>query len=99
MQRLLRTWRQSGEQAHAFCVKSGIPVSTFYWWKQRLRSEPAAAQSSHSPILPAFVQVGLPATSGTFQYRFPDGGSLILPTTLALPDVAALVRQLRGVHD
>jgi len=96
MRGLLRTWQRSGERAHAFCVKRGIPISTFFWWKRRLHSEPAAAQDSHGSAFPAFLQVGPSAVAGTFQYRFPDGGSLVLPGTLGLSDVAALVRQLRG---
>ena len=100
MQRLLGAWRQSGERIGAFCIKRGIPVSTFFRWKRRFQAEPVTtAQRLPPSTLPAFLQIGTASTTGTFQYRFPDGGSLVLPCTLALPDVAALVRQLRGAHD
>jgi len=95
MQRLLRSWQQSGERVHAFCAKRRIPISTFFRWKRRLHNEPAVAKSIPDSAFPAFLQVSPSTTVGKFEYRFADGGSLVLPGTLGLADVAALVRQLR----
>lgn len=98
MQRLLRSWQHSGKPVRTFCARRKIPVSTFFRWKRRLHGEPVIAKNIPDSAFPAFLQVSPSTTVGKFEYRFADGGSLVLPGTLELADVAALVRQLRGVR-
>jgi hypothetical protein len=46
-------WCESGENQRAFCQKRGLPLSTFQWWRRRLKEvevEPAAP-----PFLPILI--------------------------------------------
>jgi hypothetical protein len=44
-------WSDSGESQRAFCAKRGLPLSTFQWWRRRLKqAETESAGLSFLPI-------------------------------------------------
>lgn len=50
----IETWRQSGKSQREFCEERGIPLSTFQWWRKRLRE-----QTEQDREDPGFVEVAL----------------------------------------
>lgn len=42
-----------------FCRQEGVSQAAFYYWRRKLRGQPAAAQSDQAPPLPRFLPVSL----------------------------------------
>jgi hypothetical protein len=100
MTRLISLWEKSGKTEREFCIKRGFPVSTFYWWKNKLRVElPSVPEQTKVSTPLSFIQIKPPQNSGTMEYKFPSGGSLLFPSTLGIKDIAELLKQLQDTHD
>ena len=87
---LVAEQRESGLSQRAFCEQRDLAVSTFQWWRRRLRSEgPAAGWPETTPAAkaPGFVEVRLtepppsPARQGGdwLEVSFPSGVHLRVP--------------------
>jgi len=63
---IVATYEKSGKSVPAFCAERRLKVSTFKWWRWRLRSAPVAAARTPSEVrlIPVDV-VGLAAARGT----------------------------------
>lgn len=68
---LIRAQARSRQSRKAFCARHGVALSTFDWWRRRLREEEFAGEASdpvaaESPTLiaPTFVELTRPP-SGT----------------------------------
>jgi len=92
-ERVLVKWRnldseqdQSGQSGAAFCREQGLPVSHFYYWKERLRQ---AAR-------PPFVEVQLAKASveqaaATIEVRLRNGRSLLVAPRFDASHLRALL--------
>jgi hypothetical protein len=50
-QRRIARWEHSGRSQEPFCRERGLPLSTFQWWRARLkRAEPLSAAAAFMPL-------------------------------------------------
>jgi len=55
---LMRAFSRSGETRTRFCQRHGVALSTFAWWRRRLRDESTAvSQTTPSPASALFVEL------------------------------------------
>ncbi len=58
---LMRAYARSSETRKQFCARHGIAMSTFAWWRRRLRQDPprhvASRSSSSVPASAVFVEL------------------------------------------
>lgn len=90
---------RSGQTVREFCRDQTIPLATFTWWKYRLRKMSALTSAVTEP--PRFIKITpavpvSPAAPGCYELCFGDGRTLRMPLTLAVADVAVLVREIRA---
>ena len=102
--RLEARWRDlvgrqpaSGLSVRAFCVRERVTEPAYYAWRRELRRRDGQWAKDAAADPPAFVPVVI-ATAGAGQITMElrGGRVLRLPATLALGDVAALVRAIEG---
>ncbi|MCA8985882.1 MAG: hypothetical protein KDA76_19360 [Planctomycetaceae bacterium] len=78
----LASWRASGLNVRAFCLRHGLTETSFYYWKRELRTREAAASHgsgvtrggeacrARSAFVPLTV---IPATTLAVEVRCPSG--------------------------
>jgi hypothetical protein len=79
--------QHSGLSQAAFCRRNDLALSTFQYWRRRLRDESAQAETeSDAPQAPEFVELlatttgSAPVHTGRFELTFPSGVHLTVPT-------------------
>jgi len=50
---LMQAFSRSGVTRSQFCTRHGVALSTFDWWRSRLRRESATRSESNTPPTPA----------------------------------------------
>lgn len=50
---------RAGITVAQFCRQEGVSQAAFYYWRRKLRGQPAVAQSDHAPPLPRFLPLSL----------------------------------------
>ena len=85
MQKLVEDYSRSGQTRREFCAKHGIAVTTFDYWRLRLRS-----QRSGKPRL-VKVEVARPETA-SFTLRLANGRSIESSFACAEEELARLIR-------
>ena len=74
-----------------FCAAEGVSVPSYYFWKRKLASPPAA------PAQPAgfvAVRLTLPASTAAIELALPNGAVLRFPAGTDPAVIAGVVRQL-----
>jgi hypothetical protein len=84
----------SGMSIRAYCAKMRVKEPAFYWWRAELaRREAPKPKATFVPVV-----VKAPAAAGTegISIELRGGRVLRLPSSMAMGDVAALVRAIEG---
>jgi len=84
-------WQSSGLSQRAYCAREGLALSTFDYWRRLARIN-TGKQKSATPLTLVPVQVARRPDHTTL--RSPAGWELILPSSVALADLADLLKQL-----
>ncbi|RMF71127.1 MAG: hypothetical protein D6740_07175, partial [Alphaproteobacteria bacterium] len=72
--RTIEEWEQSGKPAKTFCAERGLPKTTFWKWRRRLRQDGDATKP------PKFVPLRLgPAPVAGQRQAQPSGVEIVLP--------------------
>ena len=86
-------WERSGQTQQAFCAKRGLAVSTFQWWRAKLRrSEPVV---SAAPFLPLALNTSGPSAGAVIEVELRSKTRLRLEGEAALRAVDRLVARIR----
>jgi hypothetical protein len=102
-----QAWREriaaqqdSGKSIRAWCRENNLHEHAFYWWRSRLGLSPKPAtgrrRRAGKAIQFAEVVIDGPAAN-PMCLRLGGGRELILPATMPVTHVAALVRAIEGV--
>lgn len=84
--RTLMAQRHSELSQVEFCRRNDLALSTFQFWRRRLRDESMteAETVSDAPLAPEFVELVAsalaPTHAGRFELTFPSGVQLTVPT-------------------
>jgi hypothetical protein len=100
------TWRDrimaqqsSGQSIRSWCRANGCAEHAFYWWRVRLKMRPAGTRRRGprpvNPIKFARVIASLPAEP--IRLHLTAGRELLLPASMPVADLAALVRAVEGM--
>lgn len=87
----LRRYERSGLTVTRFCEREGVSAPSFYQWRKRLASRPAAAPGGQSA--PAFRQLLLAPSGGVMSVELAGGARIQLPAE-NLPLARAVVAEL-----
>jgi len=109
-QRVLQDQRRSGLSQSAFCRQQGIALSTYFWWKRRLRDGDSAlgiaatrsasdASASEAHLVPVHVTrpehvLSAAFAEAAYELVVPDGLIVRIPVRF---DAESLERLLRLV--
>ncbi len=88
----------SGLSIRAWCRANGCREQSFYWWRTRLALRPKRRHATQSPsnrIM--FTEVVAKAAAEPIRLRLGSGRELLLPSSLAVEQVAKLVRAIEGL--
>lgn len=83
-------WQSSGLSQRAYCAREGLALSTFDYWRRLAR--PNTGKQSSAPLTLVPLQVARCPDHTTL--RSPAGWELILPGSVALTELAHLLKQL-----
>lgn len=83
--------QSSGLSQRAYCAREGLALSTFDYWRRQILLN-AGKRSSAAPLTLVPVQIARQPDHTTL--RSPGGWELILPCSVALADLADLLKQL-----
>ena len=98
---LLQRQKESGLSIRSFCSNEGIPPSTFYNWKKKIRKEeagqrfiPLLVHSRESGVYPAMVREDAEQTNTSIEIAYPNGTTLRIRQSLDLTGLRSLVSLL-----
>jgi hypothetical protein len=89
-QQRLRRFERSGLSAAAFCAGEGLPLTSFYAWRRRLRT------AAPTPDGQRFVPIRLLPAAAPLELVLPTGAVLRLAPGCDLDFVRSLVAALGG---
>jgi len=84
-------WESSGLSQRAYCAREGLSLSTFDYWRRQILPNTGKLRCA-APLTLVPVQVARCPDHATL--RSPAGWELILPGSVALVDLADLLKQL-----
>jgi hypothetical protein len=92
----------SGMSIRAWCRDNEVREHAFYWWRTRLRLSPVGTRlrprsSGAGRAKFAEVVVAPPFVAEPIRLRLRGDRELILPASMPMADVAALVRAIEGL--
>jgi len=93
---LLRAQAETGESIVAFCIGHQINRSTFYSWKQKLRSLAKSSSSRFIPISTKSLSFQNTSVSKTARLFLPNGVQIDLGESLESAAVYQLIQTLCG---
>ena len=98
LRRAVQSQPSSGLSIRAYCQKKNIPLSTFSWWRNRIRAEVSEESISAFPAenKPAFVRI-IPESTPPFspegcELSFPDGRILRFPAAYPVESLVAVLK-------
>lgn len=93
--RVLKEWSTSGLSQRGFCENRGISLSSFCYWRRRLRAE--AEEAPMSPFIP--VEIRPPARSlhpSPYEVRLENGIRIRVPSDFESDSLLRLIELLQG---
>jgi hypothetical protein len=91
----------SGVSIRAWCGQRGCSEHSFYWWRARLNLQPDSGSKRGRGKTPAkstpFAEVLVTASAQPICLRLADGRELLLPASMAIEQVAKLVRLIEAL--
>jgi hypothetical protein len=102
-QKTAQVWRErvlaqqaAGQSVRGWCKTHGRHEHAFYWWRAKLGLSPALRmRRAAKPVRFAELVVDKPAVDA-IRLRLGSGRELVLPATLAMTEIASLVRAIEG---
>jgi transposase-like protein len=73
--RRLTEQRRGGLSIAAYCLRYGLSVASFYYWKRKFRDERPARPTQRDTFLP----IAVAAANGSIEIERPDGLVLRVP--------------------
>lgn len=96
LRRAVEAQLSSGLNITSYCRQHKIPLSTFTWWRKRLRDEAAVAPISPADLNPGFVRIlpeaQTPTCRENCELSFPDGRVLSFPASYPLESLLAILK-------
>ena len=89
-----RDWEESGLKRAEYCRQNNFPVSTFDYWRHRIRKESEKANGSSLVKLPMVIQ---PSQSSSLSIEYPSGHKIHIPGNYNSDTLRRLVADLSGV--
>ena len=90
--RRIEQWQQSGRSQHAFCTERGLALSTFQWWRARLRRDELA--DSQSLFVPLPLDTRSEVTSSVIEVELRSGARIRFEGEAARAAVDGLVARV-----
>jgi hypothetical protein len=84
-------WERSGQSQREFCAKRGLALSTFQWWRAKLRR--AEVPGTAAPFVPLTLSAPVPAAAIEVELR--SKTRLRLEGEAALRALETLVARIR----
>lgn len=101
--RTLMAQRHSDLSQTEFCRRNDLALSTFQYWRRRLRDEPTQTETERdAPQAPEFVELvapmpgPAPTSAGWFELTFPSGVQLTVPAGMEGRAVAEILWALQA---
>jgi hypothetical protein len=85
-------WERSGQSQRVFCAKRGLALSTFQWWRAKLRR--AKAPASSAPFLPLALGT-TPSAGASIEVELRSKTRLRLEGEAALRALESVVARIR----
>jgi hypothetical protein len=85
-------WEHSGQSQRVFCAKRGLALSTFQWWRAKLRQGKVA--SSSAPFLPLALATA-PSGGASIEVELRSKTRLRLEGEAALRSLDSLLAKIR----
>lgn len=92
---LISEQEKSGLTARAFAESRGITATTMYWWRCRLRRQPARAELVPVQVVDREMAVDDQRGSADFELRIDSAVTLRIPVGFDEGELRRLVRVLR----
>ena len=103
IRRIVEEQKTSHLTISSYCRKKKIPLSTFYYWRQRLDSDISLIQKKTDP---GFIQVKISAdekkavSDETIVINFPAGSSMKVPCTpIVIKELFGVIQKTEGIYD
>jgi hypothetical protein len=89
----------SGQSIRGWCQGNSCPEHSFYWWRARLKLQPGnGRRRAPRPVNPIhFAEVIASAPAEPIRVRLSGERELLLPASMAVEQVAKLVRAIEGL--
>lgn len=85
-------WQRSGQTQRAFCARRGLPLSTFQWWRGKLRR--IEQQDSKAAFLPLALNA-TPGNGAVIEVELRSKTRLRLEGEAALRALDSVVARIR----
>jgi hypothetical protein len=91
-------WERSGISRRAWCAANGVTISTFDYWRRRLRARRSTKASPRQRFVPVVVKsASIPTGSAaTIEIALSRGIALRAPATVEVRWLGALVREIEA---
>ena len=92
--RRFKEWEESGLKRAEYCRQNNFPVSTFDYWRHRIRKESEKTKGNSLVKLPVAIQ---PTQSCSFSLEYPSGHKIHIPGNYNSNTLLRLVADLNEV--
>jgi hypothetical protein len=87
----LQDWEMSGLKRAEYCRQNQIPVSTFDYWRKRIRKESALSSDEKGLVkLPMFLKQ---STQVSYSIDYPSGHKIQIPENYSSEPLKRLIRK------
>jgi len=86
-----RDWEESGLRRAEYCRRHQIPVSTFDFWRQKIRKETVDSSERHLVKLPVLIK---PSEPSFFTIEYPTGHKIKVPECYTSESLKRLIQDL-----
>ncbi len=85
----LKSWKESGQSQHQYCLSNNLRFSTFYYWRKKDRRQENQLTDGFIPIRVKGA-ASIAAGSG-IEIQYPNGVCILVPT-MDIQFISRLVR-------
>ena len=89
-----KEWEESGLKRVEYCRQNNIPVSTFDYWRQRIRKESEKVNEKSLVKLPAVIKA---SRTCSLSIEYPSGHKIHIPENYNSETLRRLVADLSGI--
>ncbi len=92
--RKINEWEKSSLNRTEFCLKNSIPVSTFDYWRMKIRKESAVEKEKGLVRIPVVLKA---STGSPFSIEYPSGHKINIPSDYDSHSLIRLVADLKEI--